>query len=227
MNGNVSVEFIDMADTDTTGVAFPVRLDHHGIVTATSDGDYWKIDATPWITTRSLSRDNLKVIAGDDTGIEGALAQYENHPTDANAFRVPKVAVFPTGTPDFIVGCPIEAEGQITNPYVRSNDGKPKTKGRLRLGSVKFNCQDTGVLHISIEKEDSDTYTKEFNARLIDNIDFVLDEPPTLLDAEIKVPVRSDANRCAIKFMSDSHLPFHISNVDWSGSYYETGRRTI
>lgn len=227
INSVVSVEYIDLSNTDTEGCSFPVRLDCSDIVTGTDDGLYWKVDVTQWVTTRGISRSDLKVIAGNDTGIEGALSEYIEHPTDANAFRVPKVAVFPTGTPDFIVGCTIESEGEITSPFVRSNDGKPKTKGKLRLGRIKFNCSDTGELNIVIEKQDSATYTKEFNSRLIDNINFNLDEPPVFTDAEITAPIRSDANRCSIKFQSDSHLPFNISSIDWTGSYYETGRRTV
>lgn len=223
----VSVEYIDLADTDTESVAFPVRLDHQDSVLTTSDGDYWKVDATAWVTTRGIDRDDLRVVAGDDTGIEGSITEYYDHPTDANAFRIPKVALFPTGTPSVIVGSPIEAEGQITNPYVRSNDGIPKTKGRLRLGAIKFNCSDTGSLNIVIEKDNAPTYTKEFDARIIDNATFVLDTPPTLIDVEIKAAVRADANRCRVKYYSDSHLPFYISNIDWYGAYYETGRRTI
>jgi len=214
----VSIEYLDLADTDTPDVAFPVRLDDQDIITASSDGTNWKIDCTQWVTTRGISRSDLKVVAGDDTGIEGSIAEYSNHSTDANAFVVPKVAVTSVGAPDFIVGSTISASGELTNPYVRDQQGKPKTKSVLRLGSMKFNCSNTGALDIVVQKDNSTTYTKEFNARLIDNTNFVLDEPPALLDVEIRVPVRSDSNRCSITFESDSHLPFYISSIDWTGS---------
>ncbi len=222
----VSVEYIDIASSNTTGVAFPVRLDHHGIVTATSDSDYWKVDVTPWTSTRGLDRDDLKVIAGDDTGIEGSITVYEDHPTDANAFRILKSTLVSVGTPDFIVGCTIHAIGELTNPYVRSQNGTPLTKTPLRLGSCKFNCSNTGQLDVVVEKDHSPTYTKEYNARIIDG-GFTLDEPPTLLDVEITAPIRSDATRCRVKFESESHLPFNITSIDWSGDYHETGRRTV
>lgn len=222
----VSVEYIDLADTDTNGVAFPIRLDHQDEITATSDGDYWKVDATAWITTRGYSRDYIRVVAGDGTGIEGSLAEYEDHPTDADAYRVLKNPLLETGTPKFIVGHPIIAQGEITNPYVRTKDGDPKTKGKLRIAYATFNCSDTGALNIIVQKDNALTYTKEFDTRIIDG-DFELDSPQELIDVAIKAAVRSDANRCSIKFYSMNHLPFYITNVDWSGSYYETGRRTV
>ena len=225
-NDNVFIEEISMANVDTTGCPFNVRLDSKIIKEATDGTDYWLVDVSELTDDAGYSYDDITVVAGENTGIAGNLVPWEEHTTDT--IKILKEAVFPgTGeTPNFVIGIAYNSYGVLTNPYVRDQFGTPKTKGRLRLGNMSFNVSDTSDLSIEVSKDNAPTYTKVFTSAIIDESSFILDEPRPLLDASIPVTIRSDADRCSIKFQSFKHTPFSITSIDWTGSYYETGRRT-
>ena len=226
---NVFIEEINMSNTDTVGAAFNIRLDskifQDGVDNET---EYWDVDVSDLTANAGFTYDDIVVTCGENTGIGGRRPSWIPHPTTADTIQVLKESVFPDEgeTPTFIIGVPFEAYGELTNPYVRDQLGVPKTKGRLRLGSMSFNVSNTGDLTIEVTKKNSPTYTKTFTSALIDNSEFLLDNPRPMLDTKIPVAIRSDADRCTIRFKSSMHTPFNITSIDWSGSYYETGSRT-
>lgn len=124
------------------------------------------------------------------------------------------------------VGLSYDSVAELTNPYVRDQYERPKTKGTLRYSSMAFNVADTGYVTVEVTKETGQVYTKVYDTKIIDDTLFLLNGPPTITDADVPVSIRSNRDRCVIKIKSSSHLPFYVSDIDWSGDYYESGRRT-
>lgn len=225
-SGTDTVRFatLDLADRDSTALDFPLRLDLKSMVQATDDGDYWIVSRD--LASLHTTWDEVVVAGGLNSGIEGARATWSPLDDDSGV-RIPKNAIpNPTGTPWFYIGVRYNSKVTITNPFVRDQNGIPKTTSKTTLKTVKFNMSETGYLKVTVAKESAPTYEVAFDSRSIGSSAFLLNSAAPLQDAELRVPIRVDASRCSITMESDSHLPFHVLDVDWSGSYNERGRRT-
>lgn len=242
-SSDYSLEYIDLTDQDTAGIDFPVRLDMMEILTPSEINGVYKI--TPTLTAYTdISLDNLVLLGGNDSGIAGTelnwvedsgsmcvsseyLTLTESYITDDGIILTDDdgVPLEDDSTLTFIVGLRNNSEAEITNPYVRDNFDKPKTIGDLRLATMDFNLAGTGYIEFEISTT-SNVYTKVYDTKIIDGTLFALNAPPSIVDASVKVPIRSSRGRCSIKIKSDSHLPFYVSDIDWTGEYYEAGRRT-
>lgn len=218
-----SLESIDLSDKDDTGCEFALRLDTREELIGYTSGDNWLISPTITLLP-GVVIDDLAVIAGDDTQLPGTAVTSE---VSGNNILIPKGNITSSGTPKFFVGVPFSAEAEITNPYIKDQAGNVKTHGNLKLATMKFNLATTGYVTFDVLGPSGDTYTKVYDTRIIDDSLFTLDAPPSLVDAQVSVPIRTYRDKCTITIKSESHLPFNISDVDWSGTYYESGRRTL
>ena len=241
------LEYVDLADQDTTGIAFPVRLSMmEELDIKTTDEAHFLTPTIPDYSTISLA--DLAVIGGVGTELGGTAVEWS---VDGTTIKIPLDALELTDIPltddlgEYLVddsgfylfddsyegakcwiGLTYSVNAEITNPYVRGQDTKPKTKGTLRYQNMVFNLADTGYVEVKVTRNSGQEYTKVYDTKIIDNTLFVLNGPPAIEDATLSVPIRSNSDRCRINIQSDSHLPFYISDVDWTGEYYETGRRT-
>ena len=238
------IEYLDLADQNTEGIEFPVRLDLLESIEPTETTENYVI--TPTITDyQGVNITDLVVLGGNSSGLEGTELAFDivGDTILVSKDIVQETEVYITDDADdvllddaddlirdsstlkFVVGIPYASECEITNPYVRDQFDKPKTLGRLRLGSMRFNVADTG--HIEFEvTTGTNVYTKVYNTRIIDERLFRLNAPPSIVETTVPVSIRSDRDRCSVKIKSDKHLPFYVSDIDWSGEYYEAGRRT-
>lgn len=217
-----SIEYIDLSDQNANAMTFPVRLDLQEELEAVSITDYWQI--TPTISNFStVALSDLVVIAGDNTQLAGREVNYT---VSGSTLLISKDTVQQVGDlPKFYVGIPYTSVAEITNPFVRDQLGKTKTKGLLKLGTMRFNLSDTGYISIQVTTP-VDTFDQVYTGSIVDSEDFVLDAPPTIKDDTLSVPIRTYRDRCSITLTSSSHLPFNVSDIDWSGTYYESGTRT-
>jgi len=225
-NGTVTYMELDLADRNSNGLEFPLRMDYYAEYVATDDGDNWLI-------TKDLSLfpagsdDSFIVVGGINSGIEGAEPYWEKAPGDIGMLINKETVPNPTGSPTFYLGVAFDGYVQITNPYVRDQLGNPKTATKTTLKTMIFNVTKTGYLAVQVDKTNAASYVHEFNSKVIGSPAYLLDSQAPLHDASIRVPIRTDADRCTITIGSNRHLPFHVSDIDWSCTYTETGRRTI
>jgi len=218
------IYILDLADRNTDELNYPVRLDHLIDVIPADSGDFYTLD---------VDLTGMPVFNYD----EARVIVTENG--DGSGFRVPftyndtlnEIYVQKDDLPNnevginFLVGLEYYSSAVITNPYVRDYRGVPLTKTKTALKTIKVNCEDTGELSVRITKEHAPDFEYNWSSRLVNT--YLLDREPEMLDAEISVPIRTDANKCSIELFSRSHLPFYISDIDWVGKYREVGRRTI
>jgi len=241
-----AIEYIDLADQNTRGVEFPVRLETmEELSIVVNDSGYYLHPTISDYTTIAI--DDLIVVAGKDTGLAGKTLTWEQDghfiKLTLDTLELPDEVLYDdTGNiltddlGDYLVddsfdttcwvGLRYTANAQITNPYVRDNFDRPKTKGTLRYGSMTFNLADTGYVEIEVTRDSGQVYSKVYDTKIIDDTLFILNGPPAIEDATLPVSVRTNSDRCRIQIKSDSHLPFSVSDVDWTGDYYESGRRT-
>lgn len=216
---------LDLSDRDSLEVDFPIRLDYMEMIQASDSGDYWELEKD--ISTVQGTWDDVVVVGGKNSGIEGAAATWSPNDSDTGLL-IPKLAVpNPNGVPWFYVGRRFDTTLTITTPFVRSNDGTPKTTGRTTFKFMKFNFANTGYVQIDVAKKFAPTYSTEWSSKVVGSSEYLLNSAAPLQDVSIRVPVRGSSDDCTISIRSDSHLPFHILDVDWACNYNEKGRRTL
>ena len=224
-SGNFAYNTIDLSRRDTEDIGFTLCLDHVRKVTATSVGD-------TWVLTQDLGTfytdtwDDVVVVGGLNTGIEGAEVAWVPEAGDTGVVIQKLSTPNYVGTPEFYMGQRFNAGIEITNPYVRSAGNVPQTKKRTTLRTMKFNCSDTGYLKFIVQKLYAGTYEQVFSSKLIGSPEYLLNSQAPLLDVEVEVPIHTDAAQCKILVSSNSHLPFNLVSADWDGSYTSTGRTT-
>lgn len=234
-NGYAVLERIDVSDTDTQDIPFPVRLDTMEYVEGSVGADYWTIPTT----VTDTDPETIRVIAADGTGKAGLLVE---HYEEGGEIRISDELIISryennfvnpiyveakyteTPQPFFWVGVPYEAKGTLTNPYLRDNEGEPITTEKLRLNYVEFNTAATGYLKLNLTKGGT-TFEKVYNARIIDRVGLFANNLPDIQDAKIRLSLRSDRDRCEVGFASDDHTPFYILDINWTGNYSSSGRR--
>jgi hypothetical protein len=234
-NGYAVLERIDMSDTDTQDIPFPVRLDTMEYVEGSVGADYWTIPTT----VTDTDPETIRVIAADGTGKAGLLVEHYEEGGEIrisdelfisryeNNFVEPiyvEDGYMESVNPFFWVGIPYEAKGTLTNPYLRDREGEPITTEKLRLNYVEFNTAATGYLKLNLTKGRT-TFEKVYNARIIDRVGMFANNPPDIRDAKIRLGIRSDRDRCEVQFASDDHTPFYILDINWTGTYSGSGRR--
>jgi len=235
-DGAVLLLYIDMSDQDTEDIPFPLRLDMLEYVDGVSEDTYWTVPATVFDIDPD---EEIRVIAGDGTLVEGRLVE---HYIEDGDIRVDDSLVRARYESEFVVpiynesgyvedleaafwvGVPYNAEGELTNPYIRSPEGEPITTEKLRLNFVEFNLSETGYINLNLTKG-STTFTKTYNSRIIDRIGEYASVAPDIRDVVLRLGVRSDRDRALISFNSEDHTPFYVLDVNWTGSYSTSGRR--
>jgi hypothetical protein len=232
---DVVVTTIRLSDEDSEGVPFPIRLDMRQMITATPDVDnfLWTID-----TDITDYETDILIIAGDDTGKAGlnmpyttdplgisgdfVMLQYESEYIDPVYVDASYTAVT---APVFWVGITYEADGVLTNPYVRGQNGEPYTDAELRLGTLEFYLSNTGYVKLYRIKG-TDVFNKIYNSRVIDRTGINPDDPPDIQSVPFSIPVRASRSSCKVGFNSDDYTPFYITNVNWDGTFSTSGRRS-
>ena len=124
-------------------------------------------------------------------------------------------------TPYIYVGYVFNSEAELTNPYIIDYKNNIINKGILRYKQFIFTLEDTGFISVILNKNDID-YSYDFNANIFDltNLDSF-----NVADYMFRIPVRERTDNLSIKLISNTHRPFRVLNLDWSGTYREKGRR--
>lgn len=232
----ISLLYVDMSDQDTEDSPFPIRLDMMQYVQGVLGADYWTIPADIYSIDPEA---DIRIIAGDDTRAEGLLMEHYIEggeiriSDDLIRSRYENEYVNPiwvdsgyTESPEpyFWVGLPYKAEGELTNPYIRGDDGEPITTERLRLNFVEFNLAATGFINLNLTKGSSE-FTKTYSARITDRIGVYAGTTPDIRDTRVRLGVRSDRDRAVVGFSSEDHTPFYVLDINWTGNYSSSGRR--
>jgi hypothetical protein len=234
---DVAITRMSLADEDSTGVDFPVRMDMMEEVQGVPN-----YAENRWELTSDVYNylDDIKVVAGAGTNLPGEevlhgdTGELYTISAELQVLTLYEYWVNPVYVeegydeiPDlyFWVGEPFESDAVITNPFIRDGSGDIRDEARFRIGTMTFNLNKTGAVTLYCTKGGS-TFEKTYRGRILDSVGEELDVSPDISDRKLKLSVRSDRSKCVIGIKSTDFLPFNVLSADWYGTYSSSGRRS-
>ncbi|QWT56585.1 tail tubular protein B [Stenotrophomonas phage BUCT598] len=210
-------------------------ITHHDgemlIVTLRSAGgkDYWFLDRLS-LETKLSDRPHLDSQVDFDKETDWHKAQADKlyaaarKPSDYFLLGSPRV-----GADDFIeqapgvesslvVGSVSPAMFQITNPYMRDNQGMPILAAKLQLVSYSFHLADTGGFRAYVLRPDPQR-TMWFEGRVIGHTSNVIGRQPVFSGTR-SVSVGKESRACIVELRSEDWQPLRVTGAEWSGQSF-------
>lgn len=201
------------------------------IVTLRNAGgqDYWFAD-----------RLSLNVDLWDRPYMDSQIALGEETPWHLASAASLSLAVRKTH-PSFLMGCPREdlldfieqapdteehivvgavtpAYFQMTNPYMRTQDGLPILNARLTLTSYSLHLADTAGLRAFVLKPDRER-TLWFEGRVAGMSNNVAGVQPIFTGTRL-VSVGRETGSCIVEIRSEDWLPLRVTGAEWAGQSF-------
>ncbi len=167
----------------------------HGSVHPTTLGD-WHIafnDATDWF------------LIGDDLLNATAL-----------------LAEFPLATGP-MVGAMQPSYVIPTNPYMRDQNDKAITGGRLTVTSVQATLEESSGFVTSIET-DAGTDERTYSGRVMGDVDNLIGREP-ITSGQWTVPIGKETREYELTLSARTWMPFTLTALEWVGQYFNRTRR--
>lgn len=114
---------------------------------------------------------------------------------------------------DVYIGILYESLYRLSKVYLRDENNRPITRGRLNLGMLAVRYEDTTDLtaRITAAGRSARSYTVDKAA---------------LTDGILRAPVHCQNEDATIELLTSTHGAFNIASIDWEGEYHGTGRPT-
>lgn len=221
-NGELRLEYLEVNDTADSLLGYEVRLDrlvNASAVRTEEDGDivYYLSDPYP-----AESVDDLVVLCG-----EGCFSEYIGIPLIIN--RSGSSLVTPDRISDsnevsLLVGRKYTARYIPSTPVMR--DFKERAIGidELTLSRMYVNYESTGDVMAKVTSKSGAVRESKVNGRILgfDNNIVGFSDPE---EGRMVVPILQKAKDVTVELYTDSHLPFELKYIEWSGQFNQRGRR--
>jgi hypothetical protein len=143
--------------------------------------------------------------------------------TDWDTFAAPYLAKGYT-TANFQTGWDYSSYVTITAPYVRDQNDKAITTGRLTVQRYAVSVTDTAGMDTVLTAAGTDTTVAKFNGRILGwDTDMVGVQP--VATTTISVPAGRANTEHRVTFKSRTCLPMSISAIEWVGQFFSNSRR--
>lgn len=214
----VYLESIDLGDPDSIGLLHPVRLDRQSVITATKVDDYFE-----W--TDPLPDDDESVLEFVKT-----TGCYDSDKGTTVTFERIGGKIRTYDDLSDSTSCSLIAGRKYTSTYIPTppvvKDYKDRVIGidKLMMSRLFINYERTGHITVEITDRLDVTRSYSFNGRFFGAPNNKVGFAP-LIDGQYQVPVMQKADRITITLKTDSHLPFQLRDIEWSGQFNQRGRR--
>lgn len=207
-------EFTDdaatLSITNLDGVTWPVRLDRRVSLTGTYDAG---TNLTTWTTPYTHN---------DDAAVVSAIGQrlVVSYPTSTTI-----TAVGDFSATAAIIGLPYEMRAQLSRQYVREDEGRALTGGRLQLRTMSFNYQNTGYFEVHVTPKARTARVFKFSGRTLGDAANIVGQASIASLGTYRVPIKSRGDTVKIELVNGSHLPCAFTSASWVGFYNEITRQ--
>jgi hypothetical protein len=111
-----------------------------------------------------------------------------------------------------------------TTPFVRDNAGVKIGSGKLTIKNFVVHFDETGYFKAIVTDDHGYSAEVEFTGRTLGAPTNLIGEP-TVVDGSFKVPYKKNADTSQLRIQSDSHKPFYLLEMEWSGQWKKKGQR--
>lgn len=225
-DGNkVTCESVDLGDTDSYGLTFPVRLDRHAknrfIYNAVEE--VWKMtDPFP-----DVDVDNIKIVrSGEASESElGTLVNFERQDDELWTYDDLVDIELTTGSFCYVlIGVPFKCSYTPTNPVPKDQNDQAMNLDRLVVGAFYINYNTTGEMTAIIEDSAGNQRTQEFNGRTMGEAGNIIGFA-TLTEGQHRIPIRKKSDKYTLTIETESHIPLAISDFSFNGNLKRRGQR--
>ena len=201
------------------------------IVTLRNAGgsDYWFVDKLSLnVDLSPLPYMDSQIPFGEETpwhlAAASSLSIAVRKPSTSYLLGCPRVDLldFIEQAPDteefLMVGAVSPAYFQMTNPYLRTNDGQPILNARLTLVTYSLHLADTAGMRAFVLKPDRER-TLWFEGRIAGNSANVAGVQPVYTGTR-SVSVGRETGACIVEIRSEDWLPLRVTGAEWSGQSF-------
>lgn len=130
-----------------------------------------------------------------------------------------------TNNMPFLVGLPYDSELTLSQIFLRDNEGRPNTGGRLKLKHIRALLKDTGACLMIVASFGREAKERLYSGYELTPFSMLGAAMIYLRDRWIKFSLNSDSERTSITFKSVGLLPLTITAIEWTGAFFRRGSR--
>lgn len=213
-------ETVDLGDTDSTDLTFPVRLDRQVQITFTwdSEDEVWKTDDV----FPSVDIDDLKAVRITNcySAEKGTLANLERVDDELWCYD----DLSDNSTCSCILGISYECSYTPTNPVVKDQNNQAMNLDKLTVGAFYINYNTTGDLTATVQDAYGRDRVSEYGNRVFGSAENIVGFA-TLNEGQHRIPIRAKSDKYTLTIKTDSHIPLTIRDFSFNGNLNRRGMR--
>ena len=214
---NIVCETIDLGDTDSTGLSFPVRLDAQTTLTFTWDetDEVWKASAGPTNTDLKLVRST-----GCFEAEMGTLVNFEVVGTEFWSYDNLGEGTEVT----CIIGLPISCSYTPTNPVIKDQNGQAMNLDKFTVNAFYINYNTTGDVTATVTNVSGNERTSEYSNRRLGDVNNIVGFAP-LVEGQHRIPIKAKSDKYTLTIETSDYVPLTIRDFSFNGNLNRRGQR--